>query len=979
MLVRSGLIAAEHLAAARAVCAQVGGTLGEHLVGAGLITDDALTEFYRSRLLVPQVNPNSLARLSKEVVASVPADMAVEFRVVPVSMDREGNLTVAMSDPSNRHAVDEIAFFTGKYVVRAVATQMQIAWCLAHYYGHITELGTRLLRPAAGDGAAAPAPAPAAPKPIARPRGDTGRVDASRHRALAPITRPPINDSRPDPKMLDPNAQVALPAAPVAPPVASTKKPASVPPPIPAAALKQVAPPSIPIPAAVPAISPTATTLVPGQVSAQEVAAAIAERPARAPVATPPPPPPEKPIDKAAEKPIDKAAEKAPEPDEEVIEIADYPSGPVSMPPTQPTGPLGKGMQAPNPPELAARVGEMLVRDPTARIRMDEPAVVIAVDRLEQSAPVVVIDAEGERSQPAPVDDADEGATGPTLEVLARDEDGDEITDETPAVVHDRPIDPDSAPILLDRKRTIPDFAVPRDEETAPETPAAHARLSTHDRADTLDDDTTVQARPAPEAPGREDSDSDVVLLSQPKTRPRRTEKRTQLGIGALGAMVPRPAVAVDDATSPGIAVVLTAPSEIPSEGDRTIRVPVDYAPPDDDTQTSGPIVAGVPAGTSDPVADGVPRAFVDDDDDRKTHPVGVPAMMQKRPSKSGGEVDDGWGPPGTTIPPPFLGAVQGTEETNPSLKIPISSVDDEGSGPLMVKPATGPLADAAARAAEAAALGTGPTPAAPRMPTSAAPTGPTQPARTPVGKGSPSMPSVPSPKTQPSKTIATAIPPIPAASAPQPPTTGANTPAPPKRPTAPPSSTLLAAPPRPPTSPIATQGAKHPAPSPADLARDLEEAATKLLELLRELEKAATRDAAIELLVGHLAISHARVGFFAVKGGELQPLALRPKPPGPLPTLLLSRASTFQDVVGTRLPYRGPVVDDATRRLLSAAFASSPTEMLALPVAIKDRVVGIAYGDSRHRHTFDEQLAIAARATGQALERILKETKRAV
>ena len=122
--------------------------------------------------------------------------------------------------------------------------------------------------------------------------------------------------------------------------------------------------------------------------------------------------------------------------------------------------------------------------------------------------------------------------------------------------------------------------------------------------------------------------------------------------------------------------------------------------------------------------------------------------------------------------------------------------------------------------------------------------------------------------------------------------------------------------------------------------------------------------------------MSHGRVGFFAVKGGELQPLALRPKPPGPLPTLLLSRASTFQDVVGTRLPYRGPVVDDATRRLLVAAFASSPDEMLALPVAIKDRVVGIAYGDSRQRHTFDEQLAIAARAAGQALERILKEGK---
>ena len=38
------------------------------------------------------------------------------------------------------------------YVVRAVATQMQIAWCLAHYYGHVTTLGERLLQPNAQAG-----------------------------------------------------------------------------------------------------------------------------------------------------------------------------------------------------------------------------------------------------------------------------------------------------------------------------------------------------------------------------------------------------------------------------------------------------------------------------------------------------------------------------------------------------------------------------------------------------------------------------------------------------------------------------------------------------------------------------------------------------------------------------------------------------------------------------------------------------------
>ncbi|MEO6771632.1 MAG: hypothetical protein ABI467_01235, partial [Kofleriaceae bacterium] len=179
LLVRSGLVTASALDDARARAIEVGGTIGEQLVASGVLTDDVLTDFYRSRLLVPQVNPNTLARLSIEIIGLIPNDMAIELRVVPVSLDDDNNLTVAMSDPSDRHAVDEVAFFTGAYVVRAVATQMQIAWCLAHYYGHVTNLGQRLLRP---EGAPEPQPA-ARPQ---RQRGITGEVDAMRHRGLVP-------------------------------------------------------------------------------------------------------------------------------------------------------------------------------------------------------------------------------------------------------------------------------------------------------------------------------------------------------------------------------------------------------------------------------------------------------------------------------------------------------------------------------------------------------------------------------------------------------------------------------------------------------------------------------------------------------------------------------------------------------------------------------------------------------------------------
>lgn len=189
LLVRAGLLQDDDLRQARERRIAEGGTLGEHLVLAGLIDDDALTQFFRTRLMVPQVNPNHLARLSPSVIAKLPPDMATEFRTVPVSIDGDGNLMLAMSDPSDSHAVDEIAFFTGHYVVRAVATQMQIAWCLAHYYGCVSALGARLLKPREGNS-----------EPVAAPRARsvTGQISAERRRVMPPSSS--VADDLPAPR-----------------------------------------------------------------------------------------------------------------------------------------------------------------------------------------------------------------------------------------------------------------------------------------------------------------------------------------------------------------------------------------------------------------------------------------------------------------------------------------------------------------------------------------------------------------------------------------------------------------------------------------------------------------------------------------------------------------------------------------------------------------------------------------------------------
>jgi hypothetical protein len=109
-----------------------------------------------------------------------------------------------------------------------------------------------------------------------------------------------------------------------------------------------------------------------------------------------------------------------------------------------------------------------------------------------------------------------------------------------------------------------------------------------------------------------------------------------------------------------------------------------------------------------------------------------------------------------------------------------------------------------------------------------------------------------------------------------------------------------------------------------------------------------------------------------------VSPFLQRPPAVGrPAPTLSLDVPSTLQDVVGTRLPYRGAIADDASRMFLTRAFEAPPGEALMLPISIRDRVIAVLYGDGRQGRGFEEHFAIAGRAAGLALERIL-QTKRA-
>ncbi|MGE0545493.1 MAG: hypothetical protein AB7O24_10530 [Kofleriaceae bacterium] len=812
LLVRSGLVPSSALDAARARAVDAGGTLGEHLVLAGAITDDALTEFYRARLLVPQVNPNTLARLPAKLIAMIPADMAIEHRVIPVAHDAENNLTVAMSDPADRDAANEVAFFTNAYVVRAVATQMQIAWCLAHYYGHVTPLGERLLHPSGTPSG------PAYRSEPRRLRGVTDQVAALRRRAIAPdVETAPKRTTKADDKtkndereaienaITDRETNTALVA--IGPQesdtsIASGTTPREV------SIENAITPREVSIESVITPREGTARGSQPKLPRAASIG-----RPGSEPTEPAAP-------DQASSRarsvsgeiriPIRRAPSikpAMPEPllaDGEEDDTPEISVEPTALPDEDPTGPRKlpprRRVVKPDPPELAARAGEVTVdTGRVPRIADEEPAVVIAEDL---AAPVAANDGiSGELIVVAKPND-----TSPPASTI-------EVAEESSGVVM-ATVPDESAPILLDRRRPPSDGM-----------PVANPDL--------------------------------VVVELKKKAKVPRTDKITKVGVGPVPARV-NPAFAI-----PGVTIIGLDDED--TTGVRGARAPnADY--PDDLAPPPQPAPPVLP----DREVAAVPE--LDDDGEYNTAVMSAAELDAAIPQRTAevvpghlahhateGEVDDGWGPPGTTIPPPLLGAIPDSESSDVPSAIPMPNMD---SAPLQVV--------------------SGGTP---------------QPI---TGPGSGSMPN-----------------------------------------------------------------------------KVFELATARLIELIRALEHARSRDDVVDVMIDHLAETHQRVGFFSIKSGELGVFSLEPRPVQlPTVTLRIDEPSTLHDVIAARIPFRGPMRDDKSKQFLASVLGACPSEILLVTITVRERPVGVVFGENRIQQTFDDQLALAARAAGMALERILKSKR---
>ena len=138
ILVRENLISPQHLRQALDYQREHGGRLGFNLVKLGLVSDDTITAVLSRQYGIPSVNLE-LFDIDDSVLRLIPQEVAQKYSVLPLS--RVGaTLTLAMVDPTNVFAMDDIKFMTGLNVEPVVVAEASVQAAVAKYYSTSREI-----------------------------------------------------------------------------------------------------------------------------------------------------------------------------------------------------------------------------------------------------------------------------------------------------------------------------------------------------------------------------------------------------------------------------------------------------------------------------------------------------------------------------------------------------------------------------------------------------------------------------------------------------------------------------------------------------------------------------------------------------------------------------------------------------------------------------------------------------------------------
>jgi type IV pilus assembly protein PilB len=132
LLLKEKRISPEQLQEALNYQRQNGGKLGFNLIKLGYVKDDEITALLSKQYGVPSIALSQFD-VDPAVVKLVPAETAQKYQIIPLS--RSGaTLTIAMTDPTNVFAMDDIKFMTGYNVEPVVASETAVIDAILKYY-----------------------------------------------------------------------------------------------------------------------------------------------------------------------------------------------------------------------------------------------------------------------------------------------------------------------------------------------------------------------------------------------------------------------------------------------------------------------------------------------------------------------------------------------------------------------------------------------------------------------------------------------------------------------------------------------------------------------------------------------------------------------------------------------------------------------------------------------------------------------------
>jgi type IV pilus assembly protein PilB len=133
LLLKAKLVTQDQVDAALKSQREEGGKMGEALVRVGAVTENDITETLSQQFGVPSIDLASF-EIDPSVIKIVPGDVARKYGVLPVNKTG-ATLTIAMGDPTNVFAMDDIKFMTGYNVEPVVASEVALRKAIDRHYG----------------------------------------------------------------------------------------------------------------------------------------------------------------------------------------------------------------------------------------------------------------------------------------------------------------------------------------------------------------------------------------------------------------------------------------------------------------------------------------------------------------------------------------------------------------------------------------------------------------------------------------------------------------------------------------------------------------------------------------------------------------------------------------------------------------------------------------------------------------------------